>query len=68
MARSKYIYLVYIDGNEFPEATFTVKHEAISYIERTFSFKETIRLYAMSDGPSGGLRLIEYASAQKGHD
>lgn len=56
MARSRNIYLVYVDSNDeyhrFPLAVFTVKHEAITYIERTFSSKgqEAIKLYSMPDG------------------
>jgi len=32
MARAKYIYAVYTDDSDEPDALFTVKHEAVRYI------------------------------------
>ena len=34
MARSSYIYLVWVGFNDEPEAAFTVKHEALWYIRQ----------------------------------
>ncbi len=57
MARSKKIYLVYVlslnRSSLFPEAAFTVKHEAISYIRRQLPLLspiEQIKLYGGTDG------------------
>jgi len=54
MARSKKIYLVYVDNkyHKFPLAVFTVKHEAVTYIS-TLPIKwqkQHIKLYSMPDG------------------
>lgn len=60
MARSTKIYLVYIrDVSKFPQAVFTVKHEAITYIKRTFSSTEDIELYTMPDGVSEYPKKLE---------
>ena len=34
MARSSYIYIVFQKGTEKPIATFTVKHEMVTWIKR----------------------------------
>lgn len=42
-----------------PMAAFTVKWEALQYIEQTFSSKENIKLYAGADGRNAGWTLID---------
>ena len=66
MARSTKIYLVYIDSPyaigesvRMPEAAFTVKHEALTYIKRTFSSTEAIRLYSGADGRNEGWKELD---------
>ena len=59
MARSTKIYLVYEIAETFPVAAFTVKHEAITYIKRTFSSTENIRLFSIPDGRSGQLTRLK---------
>ncbi|AGR47917.1 hypothetical protein PHIM7_214 [Sinorhizobium phage phiM7] len=53
MSRSRYIYILEhetdIDVYELI-AAFTVKHEALSFIDRNFEDKEPLRLYRIHDG------------------
>ena len=59
MARSTKIYLVWIVGEKLPDAAFTVKHEALSYIRRTFSVLHAVKLYSGADGRNEGWQELE---------
>ena len=52
MARSQYIYTVTPFAGYVPQATFTVKHEMVTWMKRNFDKPEHVKVHRYPDGGS----------------